>query len=103
MIAQDNLANNSIPIARISAVSNHEAVVKINNPCLQTLLECSMMRLGFLKKCRKLKRPCKSLRVNMSKLLYKNKPNSFSEAVSSAEKILLEKEIVEKTKNIYIC
>ena len=64
-----------------------------NFPRLRTTLACAKLRLAFLKRCRTLKRPPRSLRMKDIKLINQK---TFSLAASPAETVLLEEAI--KTK-----
>ena len=70
-----------------SAESQSQGQVCINHPQLQTKVFVMKLRLGFLKRCRFLKRPPVTLRVKSSKLI---NPNLFIKTASKAESELLE-------------
>ena len=64
-----------------------------NYPRLRTQQACAMLRLSFLKKFRKAKRPPRSLRLKPPQLI---DPSVFSQVASPAETILLEDAIKNK-------
>ena len=79
---------------------SHDSVngsVVVNHPRLRTKLKLSRLKISFLKRCRKLKRPPVTLRVKMSKLI--NLKTQILIA-SNAESTLLEESIREKKKEI---
>ena len=99
VVDQDSMPNHTLLSEADNSIPPQPGnYLKVNHPRLHTKLKASLLKLGFLKRCRVLKRPPQTLRVKSSKLI---PPATFIKAASAAETELLKSAIKQQQEEVY--